>query len=89
MKVLPSKNYSCKRLFHGKVKPHTSRQTSKCISNLKPTSLTQRKKQQQQKNKTSKTNKQTLNNKDPNKTRNYFDIKISIIISRCILLSLS
>ena len=25
------------------------------------------------------TNKQTLNNKDPNKTRTYFDIKISIL----------
>ena len=47
------------------------------------------KKTTKEQNKTSKANKQTLNNKDPNKTRNYFDIKISIFISRCILLSLS
>ena len=59
MKVLPRKNYSCKRLFHGKVKPHTGKQTSKWISNLKPTSLTQRKKQQQQQKKQNKQSKQT------------------------------
>ena len=29
--------------------------------------------------KAKQTNKQTLNNKDPNKTRTYFDIKISIL----------
>ena len=45
---------------------------------------------QKQKNKTSKQiNKQTLNNKDPNKHRNYFNMKMPIIISRCILFSSS
>ena len=45
------------------------------------------------KNKQSKaeqTNKQILNNKDPNKTRNYILIlKYQFYISQCILLSLS
>ena len=92
MKELLRKNCSCKRLFHRKVKPHTSRPTSKWILNLNSKSLTQQKKNNNNNNnkmkttttkkKTSKakqTNKQTLNNKDPNKTRTYFDIKISIL----------
>ena len=57
MKELLRKNYSCKRLFHRKVKPHTSRQTSKWILNLKPTSLTQQKKKQQQQKENNNNNK--------------------------------
>ena len=64
MKELLRKNYSCKRLFHRKVKPHTSRQTSKWILNLKPTSLTQQKKKQQQQKENNNNNKKENNNKN-------------------------
>ena len=75
MRELLRKNYSCKRLFHRKVKPRTSRPTS----NPNSAKTKNKKKAKQKKNKQSKqTNEPTLNNKDPNKTCNYFDVKISI-----------
>ena len=69
MKELLRKNYSCERLFHRKVKPHTSRQTSKWILNLKPTSLTQqKKKQQQQKENNNNNNKKRKQQQEQKKT---------------------
>ena len=52
----------------------------------KKTTTTKKKQAKQSK----QTNKQILNNKDPNKTRNYILIlKYQCYISQCILLSLS
>ena len=70
MKELLRKNCSCKRLFHRKVKPHTSRQTSKWILNLNSKSLTQQKKKQQQQQQNENNNnkkKQAKQSKQTNK----------------------